>query len=189
MYLIVGLGNPEDKYSKTRHNMGFNAINILAKEYNIELTKEKFRGIIGEGIIEGKKVMLLKPQTYMNMSGESIIEFKNFYKLENEQIIVIYDDIDIEPENIRLRERGSAGNHNGMKSVIYQLKTEEFPRVRIGIGAPGPDIDLIEHVIGYVSEEERERLAIGCKKAADAVVEIIKNGMNKAMNEFNGKGQ
>lgn len=185
MYLIVGLGNPENKYSKTRHNMGFNAINKIAEECNIKVTKEKFAGLYGEGNIEGEKVILLKPQTYMNLSGESIIQVKEYYKLTNEQIIVIYDDIDLEPGNIRLRKKGSAGSHNGMKSVIYQLKTEEFPRIRIGIGSPKGDTDLIEHVIGFVSEKEREELAQGTNKAVEAVKEILKSGMDIAMNKFN----
>ena len=156
MYLIVGLGNPETEYDNTRHNMGFHVINRLAEEYQIEIKKAKFKGLVGDGIIEGKKVILLKPQTYMNLSGESILEVKKFYKLELENIIVIYDDIDIEPGKIRIRKKGSPGTHNGMKSVVHYLTSEDFIRVRVGIGKPEPEIDLISHVIGNIPEEEKK---------------------------------
>ena len=136
MYLIVGLGNPEAEYDKTRHNMGFHVINNLAKTYEIEISRSKYNGLYGSGIIEGEKVILLKPQTYMNSSGESVIEYKNFYKLEDSNIIVAYDDIDIEPGEIRVRRNGSPGTHNGMKSVVHFLNTDNFPRVRVGIGKP-----------------------------------------------------
>ena len=164
MYLIVGLGNPEADYDKTRHNMGFHVVNSLAKKYEIEISRNKFNGIYGTGIIEGEKVILLKPQTYMNSSGESIIEYKNFYKLENNNIIVIYDDIDIEPGTVRIRKKGGPGTHNGMKSVVHFLNSDEFPRVRVGIGTPSPDVDLTEHVIGNVSEKDWKILEEGIRK-------------------------
>ena len=151
MYLIVGLGNPEEDYSATRHNMGFNTINKLAKEYNIELNKRKFKGILGQGEIEGQKVMLLKPQTYMNLSGESIKEVVDFYKLSNEEIIVVFDDIDVEKGAIKIRKNGGAGTHNGMKSVVQNLKTEEFARVRVGIGQPETKENMIDYVIRICS--------------------------------------
>ena len=185
MYLIVGLGHPEEEYSKTRHNMGFNVINKLSKEYEIEVNKNKFNGLFGSGEIEGKKVILLKPQTYMNLSGKSIIEAINFYKINMEEIIVIYDDVDVEKGNIKIRKQGSAGSHNGMKSVVEELGTENFTRIRVGIGKPEFKGDMINYVIGYIPEEEVKILDEGTQKAKDAVVEILKNGVDKAMNIFN----
>ena len=158
MYLIVGLGNPEADYDKTRHNMGFHVLNKLAKEYEIELSRNKFNGNYGTGVIENNKVILLEPQTYMNLSGECVIEFKNFYKLDTKDIIVVYDDIDLEPGDIRVRRSGSPGTHNGMKSVTNSLNSDEFPRVRVGIGKPSENVDLIEHVIGAVEEKEWDTL-------------------------------
>ena len=187
MYLIVGLGNPEQDYSKTRHNMGFNVINKLSEEYNISVTKTKFKGLMGAGIIENKKVILLKPQTYMNLSGESIIEAINFYKISSDKIIIIYDDIDVEPGLIRIRKNGSAGTHNGMKSVVQYLNTEEFCRIRIGIGKPKDNTDMISYVLGYISDEELELLNKGVEIAKEAVIEIIKNNIDSAMNKFNKK--
>ena len=185
MYLIVGLGNPEQQYSKTRHNMGFDVVNEIAKEYEINITKTKFNGLYGTGTIEGEKVILLKPQTYMNCSGESIIEFKNFYKIDNSEIIIIYDDIDLEPGNIRIRKKGSAGSHNGMKSVVNFLKTEEFSRIRVGIGKPEKYIDLVDHVLKKTSEDEYNRLHEGVIKAKEALTELIKFGIDSSMNKFN----
>lgn len=187
MYLIVGLGNPEQEYSKTRHNMGFNVINEISKQYGIEVNKSKFKGLYGSGVIEGQKVILLKPQTYMNLSGESIIEAMNFYKIGVEKLIVIYDDIDINPGSIRIRKSGSSGTHNGMKSVINHIKTEDFCRVRVGIGKPAENIDMISYVLGYISEEELKELEKGTKEAKNAVIEIIKNNVDSAMNKFNKK--
>ena len=185
MYLIVGLGNPEEEYSKTRHNMGFNSINKLAKKYNLEINKSKFQGLYESSIIEGKKVILIKPQTYMNLSGNCIREFANFYKIENENIIVIYDDMDIEPGKIKIRKKGSSGGHNGMKSIIQNLGTEEFPRIRIGIGRPEHNGDEINYVIGAIPEEQLQKLDEGAEKAKEAIIEILKNGIDFAMNKFN----
>ena len=186
MYLIVGLGNPENEYANTRHNMGFDTINQLAKEYKIELNKNKFKGIYGTGMIENEKVLLLKPQTYMNLSGESMIEAIHFYKIGLENIIVIYDDMDIKPGNIKIRKKGGAGSHNGMKSVIKNLNSEEFARIRVGIGTPEYKHDKINYVIGTISsEEDREKLNQGIKKAKEAIIEMIKNGIDSAMNKFN----
>lgn len=185
MYLIVGLGNPEEEYASTRHNMGFKTINKLAKQYDIEINKNKFKGIIGTGTIEDKKVILLKPQTYMNSSGESIQEVMHFYKLQAKDLIIIYDDIDIEPGFIKIRKKGGPGTHNGMKSVVQNINTEEFARVRVGIGTPTDKSDLISYVIGYVPEKEMEILDESTSKAKDAVVEILKNGIDNAMNKFN----
>lgn len=185
MYLIVGLGNPEEEYSKTRHNMGFNVINKISNEYGIEVNKKKFEGLIGDGLIEGKKVILLKPQTYMNLSGKSIIQVINFYKIPLENIIVIYDDIDVEPGLIRIRKKGSSGSHNGMKSVIQELNSEEFARIRVGIGKPKYDNDMINYVIGTILEEDKGELELGVEKAKEATIEILKKGIDIAMNKFN----
>lgn len=185
MYLIVGLGNPEKDYSNTRHNMGFNTINKLAKQYEIEVTKSKFKGLYGTGMIEGEKVILLKPQTFMNLSGESIKEVLQFYKIEIEQLIVIYDDIDIEPGIIKIRKTGGPGTHNGMKSVVHELNTQNFKRIRVGIGMPEDKENLIEYVIGTIPEEDREKLEKGTDLAKEAVIEIIKSGIDIAMNKFN----
>jgi len=185
MYLIVGLGNPEEEYARTRHNMGFEVINKLSKEYDINLSKTKFKGLYGTGNIEKEKVILLKPQTYMNLSGESIIEFINFYKIPLENVIIIYDDIDTGVEKIKIRKKGGAGTHNGMKSVVEKLNTEEFTRVRVGIGMPEENRDLISYVIGHVNEEEYNKLQLGIEKAEKAVIEILKNGVDIAMNKFN----
>ena len=185
MYLIVGLGNPEQDYSKTRHNMGFNVINKLSEEYDIDVNKSKFKGLYGSGIIENQKVILLKPQTYMNLSGESVAEIVNFYKIPIENIIIIYDDVDIEPGLIRIRKSGSSGCHNGMKSIISHLNTENFCRVRIGIGKPKDNIDMISHVIGFVPDEDLKLLDEGTNKAKNAVIEIIKNNIDSAMNKYN----
>ena len=185
MYLIVGLGNPEEDYSKTRHNMGFNVINKIAKEYGIEINKKKFDALIGEGTIEGKKVILLKPQTYMNLSGKSIIQVVNFYKISIENVCVIYDDVDIDIGKIKIRKKGSSGLHNGMKSVIEELHSEEFPRIRVGIGKPELKNDMINYVIGEIPEEQLTALNEGVEKAKDALIEILKNGIDTSMNKFN----
>lgn len=185
MYLIVGLGNPEEDYSKTRHNMGFNVINVLSEKYDIKVNKSKFKALYGTGTINGEKVVLVKPQTYMNLSGEAVQEFVNFYKVENKDIIVIYDDIDTIPGKIRIRKSGGPGTHNGMKSVVGCLNSEEFTRVRVGIGCPEFKGDLINYVIGHIPEEELEILGKGVELAAKAVEEIIKNGADIAMNKFN----
>ena len=175
MYLIVGLGNPEQEYGKTRHNMGFNAINKIANEYKIEITKSKFQGLYEKTQIEGEQVILLKPQTYMNLSGDCIKEFVKFYKIEKKQIIIIYDDMDIEPGKIKIRKKGSSGGHNGIKSIIANL----------GTGRPQYPGDQINYVIGSIPDEEKIILDQGAEKAAKAVIEILKNGIDKAMNKMN----
>ena len=185
MYLIVGLGNPESEYAKTRHNMGFDTINEIAKNNNIKITKSKFKGIYETGVIQGKKVMLLKPQTYMNLSGDSLIEAMDYYDIEPKELIIIYDDIDTEKGEIRIRKKGGPGSHNGMKSIIENLQTEEFTRIRVGIGQPEFKNDMINYVIGKVPEEEQKILHQGVVKAAEAVEEILKNGVDIAMNQFN----
>ena len=185
MYLIVGLGNPENEYTHTRHNMGFDTINQIAKNNNIQITKNKFKGLCESTIIQNQKVILLKPQTYMNLSGESVKEVAEFYNLKPEEIIVIYDDIDIEKGYIKIRKKGGAGSHNGMKSVVEELQSTDFARIRVGIGQPEFKSDMINYVIGKVSQEEQEILQQGVEKAAKAVEEILKNGIDIAMNKFN----
>ena len=186
MFLIVGLGNPENEYANTRHNMGFDTINKLAEAYQIELNKNKFKGIYGTGIIESEKVILLKPQTYMNLSGESVIEAIQFYKIDLQNLIIVYDDMDIEPGMIKIRKKGGAGSHNGMKSVIQNIHTEEFTRIRIGIGKPVYKEEKIDYVIGKIlSQEDREKLDLGIETAKQAIIEFIKNGVDSAMNKFN----
>lgn len=185
MYLIVGLGNPENEYAHTRHNMGFDTINQIAKNNNIQITKNKFKGLCESTIIQNQKVILLKPQTYMNLSGESVKEVAEFYNLKPEEIIVIYDDIDIEKGHIKIRKKGGAGSHNGMKSVVEELQSTDFARIRVGIGQPEFKSDMINYVIEKVPQEEQEILQQGVEKAAKAVEEILKNGIDIAMNKFN----
>lgn len=187
MYLIVGLGNPEKEYRNTRHNMGFNTINKLSEKCNIKVSHSKFKSEYGMGYIKDEKVILIKPQTYMNLSGEALIQFKKFYKIQNSKIIVIYDDIDLDVGSIRIRKNGGAGTHNGMKSVLQHLGTEEFSRIRVGIGQPTYKEDIINYVIGPVTEREMEELKEACRIAADSVVEIIENGIDSAMNRYNSK--
>ena len=186
MKLIVGLGNPEKDYAGTRHNMGFDVLNQLAKRYNIDVNKSKFKALYGTGIIENEKVLLLKPQTFMNLSGESVYEVISFYKIGLEDIIVIYDDLDIEPGKIRIRKSGSPGSHNGMKSVTQYLNSNNFARIRVGIGKPKNNkMDLIEYVIGGIDDDEKKLLKDGIDKAEQAVIEVLKNNIDSAMNKFN----
>ena len=185
MYLIVGLGNPEPEYSKTRHNMGFDVKNKLSEKYNIDVKKEKLDGIYGSGTIENEKVILLKPQTYMNLSGKSVIQYANFYKINPENILIIYDDIDIETGKMKIRKKGGPGTHNGMKSVVSELNTAQFPRIRVGTGCQETIGNLIDYVISKVSNEEYKRLEEGIDKATEAVATILKIGIDNAMNKLN----
>lgn len=186
MYVIAGLGNPGKKYENTRHNMGFITVDQLAEKHDIKVDKLKFKALVGEGRIAGQKVLLVKPQTYMNLSGESIREVMHFYKLEPENLIVIYDDIDIELGALRIRKFGSAGTHNGMKSVVYQLQSDRFPRIRIGIGSQKKG-DLVDFVIGGFSKEEVPVLEETVTKAVGAVECILESDVDIAMNRFNTK--
>ncbi|MDT9336710.1 aminoacyl-tRNA hydrolase [Clostridium perfringens] len=184
MILIVGLGNPGKQYEQTRHNIGFDVIDYMANKYNIDVNREKFKGICGEGFIENKKVILLKPLTYMNLSGESIRELANFYKLEDDEIIVVYDDISLDIGRLRIREKGSAGGHNGIKSIIQNLGGDKFPRVKVGVGQPKDN--LVNHVLGKFSKEDREHIDKVIPVVSDAIVEIVKNDAKESMNKFNG---
>lgn len=184
MILIVGLGNPGKQYEQTRHNIGFDVIDYMANKYNIDVNRENFKGICGEGFIENKKVILLKPLTYMNLSGESIRELANFYKLEDDEIIVVYDDISLDIGRLRIREKGSAGGHNGIKSIIQNLGGDKFPRVKVGVGQPKDN--LVNHVLGKFSKEDREHIEKVIPVVSDAIVEIVKNDAKESMNKFNG---
>ena len=185
MFLIVGLGNPEEEYSNTRHNMGFDAINKISKKFNIAVNKNKFDGIYGKGNIGKEEVILLKPQTFMNESGKSIRQVMNFFKINSENIIVIYDDIDIEPGITKIRKKGGPGTHTGMKSVVQQVGNTEFCRVRVGIGAPKFKTDIIGHVLNKLSEDDKIDLERGTDLASKGVEEIILNGIDSAMNKIN----
>lgn len=185
MYLIVGLGNPGEEYTRTRHNMGFEVIDKLAEKYNIKVSKHKFDGLYGKGEIEGEKVVLLKPQTYMNLSGNAVGQFVSFFKVEQDEIIVIYDDIDIPTGTIKIRKQGSAGSHNGMKSVINELATEKFPRIRIGTGTTEKIYDLVDYVLEKIKEDEYKKLEESVDMAQEAIIQILQNGIDNAMNKYN----
>lgn len=183
MYIIAGLGNPGSKYENTRHNMGFKAIDAMASEFGIDVNRAKFKGLIGEGRIGSEKVILLKPQTYMNLSGQSVREIMNFYKLPEENLIVIYDDFDLPIGSIRVRKSGGPGTHNGMKSVVQELGSRKFPRVRVGIGSS--DGSTIQFVIGKVGKDEQQILNEAAEAAASAAADIIRIGIENAMNIHN----
>lgn len=190
MFVIVGLGNPEKKYENTRHNVGFMAIDALAEKYGISLSEKKHKAICGTGFIEGIKVLLVKPQTYMNLSGESVGEIMNFYKLDpEEEIMVIYDDISLAPGNIRIRRKGSAGGHNGIKSLISHLGTQGFMRIKIGVGEKPSGWDLADYVLGHFSEEDHVKLKEIMPDVISATVFMAQGDIARAMNEFNAKKQ
>lgn len=183
MYIIAGLGNPGSEYENTRHNMGFKAIDAMASEFGIDVNRAKFKGLIGEGRIGSEKVILLKPQTYMNLSGQSVREIMNFYKIPEENLIVIYDDFDLPIGSIRVRKSGGPGTHNGMKSVVQELGSRKFPRVRVGIGSS--DGSTIQFVIGKVGKDEQQILNEAAEAAASAAADIIRIGIENAMNIHN----
>lgn len=186
-YIIAGLGNPGKQFENTRHNVGFEVIDDLSRRHGINVAKIKFKGLCGEGNIEGKRVLLLKPQTYMNLSGESIREALSWFKVPVGNLIVIFDDIDLPAGKIRVRSSGSAGTHNGMKSVIYQLQDDNFPRIKIGIGSNPEHMDLADYVLGKFSPHEREIIDKSVLMASEAVQCILKYGINDTMNKFNRK--
>ena len=185
MKVIAGLGNPTRQYEGTRHNTGFSAIYRMADRYNIKMNIARHKALIGTGVIAGEKVMLVMPQTYMNLSGESIGEIIRYYKLTPEDLIVLYDDIDLDVGKIRVRPKGSAGGHNGIKNIIQHIGTEVFDRVRIGIGHKPPEFDLADYVLSRYSSEELPLIRDAVDKAADAVEVILKDGIDKAMNMYN----
>ncbi len=186
MYIVAGLGNPGSGYDMTRHNIGFHTIDYIAGQKRVKVKKLKFRALFGECDISGHKVLLAKPQTYMNLSGESIRDMAAFYKVPVNNIIIINDDVSLEPGRVRIRAKGSAGGHNGLKSVIYQLNSDEFVRIRIGVGAPqNEEYDLADYVLGRFTKEEIPVLEEAIIRAAKAVDEIIQNGAESAMNKYN----
>jgi PTH1 family peptidyl-tRNA hydrolase len=185
LFVIVGLGNPGAKYENTRHNVGFDTVELLSRRHDIKLTKLKHKALIGDGNIGGRKVILAKPQTFMNLSGESVREIVEWYKIPVKNIIIVYDDIDLPVGKLRLRPKGSAGTHNGMKSVIYQIQSDEFPRVRIGVDKPPEGWDLANYVLGRFSGDERKKIEDTIERAADAVEAIVKSGIDSAMNRYN----
>lgn len=190
MYIIAGLGNYGLKYAHTRHNAGCDSLNILAQRNNIRLTKIRFKALTGEGEISGEKVLLAFPQTYMNLSGDSLIELVNFYKPDLSRIIVIYDDVDIPKGTLRLRPRGSAGSHNGMRSIVERFGgRDDFPRIRVGIGAPPEYMDIKDYVLGKHPKEDWELMFRAYTGAAMAAEEIIKSGVELAMTKYNSFGK
>lgn len=182
----MGFGNLEPEYSKTRHNVGFDAVNYISEKYNIEIKKKEFDSLIGSGIINGEKVILMKPQTYMNESGKAVIQAMNFYKLPIENLIVIYDDIDIDEGIVKIRKKGGPGTHNGMRSLMEYLNNVNFPRVRIGTGKPVFKELLIQHVIEKLNDEKYKIYVPAIEKAGNAAVDIIEKGVDLAMNLNNG---
>lgn len=186
MYIIAGLGNPTREYEKTRHNVGFEVIDVLADMQGTTVEEKKFKGCYGRGIIGGEKVLLLKPQTFMNLSGESIRAASDFYKVDPEHIIIIYDDISLDVGQLRIRKKGSAGGHNGIKNIIAHLGTQEFPRIKVGVGDKPKKMDLADYVLSRFSKEDRAAMEDAFKEAAKAVEVMITEGMDTAMNQFNG---
>ena len=186
MYLIVGLGNPSKEYEKTRHNMGFDCIDILAEKLNIKVNKSRFRALTGSGMIGSEKVMLAKPQTFMNLSGEAVRPLTTFYRVDPAaKLIVIYDDSDLEIGKIRVRKQGSPGSHNGMKNITQQLGTNQFMRVRVGIGKRPDYMDMADYVLSRFSKDERKAIDEALEEAANAAIEIIENGIDRTMNKYN----
>ena len=188
MFIIAGLGNPDRQYEGTRHNAGFDVIDRIAEKYNIAVDTKRHRAYIGKGIIEGQKVILAKPQTYMNLSGESIRSLVDYYKVDEEnELLVIYDDISLDVGQLRIRAKGSAGGHNGIKNIIAHLGTQIFPRIKVGVGEKPKGYDLADYVLGHFSKSEREMMDEGCDNAVRAAELILSGQLNEAMNEFNRK--
>ncbi len=188
MFIIAGLGNPTKEYERTRHNVGFDVIDRLSEKYNIAVDAKKHRALIGKGMIAGRKVILAKPQTYMNLSGESLRSMADYYKIDpQEELLVIYDDISLDVGQLRIREKGSAGGHNGIKNIIANLGTQVFPRIKIGVGEKPRGYDLANYVLGHFSKAERELMEEGYGRAVQAVEMIVSGETAEAMNEFNRK--
>lgn len=186
-WLIVGLGNPGPEYAKSRHNIGFRCIDILADKLGVKIDRAKFEGLYGQAEYQGHKLYLLKPLTYMNLSGRSVLQLSSFFKIPPERIIVIFDDISLDPGRLRVRGNGSAGGHNGIKSIIAELGSQEFPRVKIGVGAkPHPDFDLAAWVLSTFSASEEKALAVSLENGAKAALTLMTQGVSEAANKFNG---
>ena len=181
MYVIVGLGNPGRKYQHTRHNVGFDVVEVLSQKYDIPMHKLRCKAVVGEGVIRGHRVALCQPQTFMNLSGESVVQLVNWYKPEHDHLIVCYDDVDLPEGKLRFRPKGSAGTHNGMRNIIYLLGWDDFPRVRVGIGRPPEGWDMKDWVLaGYASKELRQTMFDAYMGAADVVAELIGSGVEPA---------
>ena len=188
MYLIVGLGNPGKQYENTRHNVGFDAVDLLVDEYRVPSSGKQHKAMYGKGVIAGQKVILAKPLTYMNLSGESVRSLVEYYKIDpEEELIVIYDDISLEPGKIRIRKKGSAGGHNGIKNIIAQLGTQNFQRIKVGVGEKPKGWDLADYVLGHFSKEDRELMEEGYDRADHAVGMILNGEIEAAMNQYNRK--
>lgn len=187
MYLIVGLGNPTKEYDGTRHNVGFSMIDVLGEKFGIDVKTKKHKALVGKGMIGYEKVILAKPQTYMNLSGESVREITDFYKIEPEQVIVIVDDITLDVGRLRIRKKGSAGGHNGLKNIIAHLGTDEFPRIRVGIGNKPEGWDLADYVLSHYSKAETEAFKEASASVIGAVELMVQDEINEAMNRFNAK--
>ena len=186
-WLIVGLGNPGPEYAKTRHNVGFRCIDLLAEKLGARIDKAKFQGLYGQVDYKGNRLYLLKPLTYMNLSGVSVLQLSSFFKIPPQRIIVIFDDISLEPGRLRVRSDGSAGGHNGIKSIIAQLGSQDFPRVKIGVGAkPHPDFDLADWVLSTFSAQEEKALSVSLENGAQAALTLVTDGVSQAANKFNG---
>ena len=185
-HLVVGLGNPGDKYAKTRHNVGFIAMDYLADKLKIKINRSKFKALVGDTEIAGKRVLLMKPQTFMNNSGEAVREAVDFYKIPVSNVIVIYDDISLNPGKMRIRMKGSDGGHNGIKSIIYHLDSNEFPRIKIGVGAkPNPEYDLADWVLGNIAKEDQEPTSKCIENTYECIELMLKNKADEAMGKFN----
>ncbi len=190
MYIIAGLGNPTAQYQGTRHNVGFDVIDKLADRYNISVEGRKSRAFIGKGIIEGQKVLLVKPQTFMNLSGESIRGLVDYYKIDPEtELLVIYDDISLDVGQLRIRKKGSAGGHNGIKNIIAQLDTQVFARIKVGVGEKPKGYDLADYVLGHFSKAEREMIEEGYDNAIEAIKLFLQDDIDQAMNLYNRKAK
>jgi len=190
MFVIVGLGNPGKKYENTRHNAGFMSIDALAEKYGINISEKKHKALCGTGVIEGNKVLLIKPQTFMNVSGESVRSVMDFYKIDPEEdMMVIYDDISLAPGNIRIRKKGSAGGHNGIKSIISHAGTQNFMRIKVGVGEKPSGWNLADYVLGHFSEEDNQKLKDVMPDIIQAATLMVQGDVDKAMNDFNAKKQ
>lgn len=188
MFIIVGLGNPTKEYNNTRHNIGFDVIDVIAEELGISVLEKKHKALLGKGVLEGQKVILAKPQTYMNLSGESIRELVDYYKAdETTELIVIYDDISLDVGQLRIRKKGSAGGHNGIKSIIQHLGHQEFLRIKMGVGEKPKGYDLADYVLGHFKKEERVQMDESCKTALEAIKLMVKEETDQAMNLYNKK--
>ena len=189
LFVIVGLGNPGKEYTASRHNAGYLAIDRLMDRYGIKLSSKKFDGLSGRGTIDGRKVMLVKPTTFMNNSGRCVKKIVDYYKLDPaNDLVILYDDIDLEPGMLRVRTKGSAGSHNGMKSVIQHLKTQEFTRIRIGVGTPPPQMDLVDWVLGKIPKTDEGPLNMAYDHVCDVMPLILEGDMQEAMNRYNRRG-